>query len=176
MLTGDRPVAEQTRCEYWPALDQTFHIHHIANSIDPTTRTFAFLLPLENQVRTVEREGRAQLLWRFRPGQKLRLLVRVEKLNNVFVVPADAIAQDGPEVFVFTQNVNTFERKGVHLLLRDGQKAVLANDGSLLPGSFVAQSAAAQLNRMVKAGSSGVPRGYHIHADGSLHKNEDEGK
>jgi hypothetical protein len=30
---------------------------------------------------------------------------------------------------------------------------------------------------MVKAGSSsGVPKGYHVHADGSLHKNEDEGK
>lgn len=160
----------------WPSLDQTFFIHHIANSIDPTTRTFAFLLRLENQVRTVERDGRTQLLWRFRPGQKLRLLVRAEKLENVFVVPADAVVQEGAEVFVFTQNVNTFERKGVHLLLRDGKNAVIANDGSLLPGSFVAQSAAAQLNRMVKAGSSGVPRGYHIHADGSLHKNEDEGK
>jgi len=38
------------------------------------------------------------------------------------------------------------------------------------------QSGAAQLSRMVKAGGSGVPKGYHIHADGSLHKNEDEGK
>jgi membrane fusion protein, heavy metal efflux system len=161
----------------WPALEQTFFIHHIANSIDPVTRTFAFQLPLENQVRSVARDGRTQLLWRYRPGQKLRLLVRVEKLENVFVVPIDAIAQDGAEVYVFTQNVNTFERKGVHLILRDGKTAILANDGSLVPGSFVAQSAAAQLNRMVKAGSSGgAPRGYHIHADGSQHKNEDEGK
>ena len=61
-------------------------------------------------------------------------------------------------------------------LLQDRQHIVLANDGSLLPGMFVVQSAAAQLNRMVKAGTSGVPKGYHIHADGSLHKNEGEGK
>src|SRR5262249_22753725 len=159
----------------WPPAAQAFHIRHIANSIDPVSRTFAFQLPLENQIRTVERDGRTQLLWRYRPGQKVRLLVRVEKLENVFVVPADAVAQDGAEVFVFTQNVNTFERKGVHLLLRDGKTAILANDGSLAPGSFVAQSAAAQLNRMVKASSSGgAPPGYHMHADGSLHKNEDE--
>ena len=47
----------------------------------------------------------------------------------------------------------------------------------LVPGTFVVQSAGAQLNRLVKAGTgSSVPKGYHIHADGSLHKNEDEGK
>jgi hypothetical protein len=40
----------------------------------------------------------------------------------------------------------------------------------------IARTAGAQLNRMTKAGSSGVPKGYHIHADGSLHKNEDEAK
>ena len=48
---------------------------------------------------------------------------------------------------------------------------------ALPPGTYVVQGGAAQLNRMVKAGgASAVPKGYHIHADGSLHKNEDEGK
>jgi multidrug efflux pump subunit AcrA (membrane-fusion protein) len=116
------------------------------------------------------------MLWRFRPGQKVRILVRVEQIDNVFVLPADAITREGPEAFVFSQNVNTFERKSVRVLLQDRQHAVIANDGSLVPGTYVVQSAAAQLNRMLKAGSSGVPKGFHIHADGSLHKNEDEGK
>src|SRR5262249_23485838 len=98
------------------------------------------------------------------------------KLDNVFALPTDAVSREGPEAFVFTQNVNTFERKPVRVLLQDRQHVVVANDGSIIPGTFVVQSAAAQLNRMVKAGSSGVPKGYHIHADGSLHKNEDEGK
>lgn len=161
----------------WPAVEQTFHIRHLSNTIDPANRTFAFRMPLENQSRAVEQDGRTQTLWRFRPGQKVRLLVRVEKLENVFVLPADAVARDGPEAFVFTQNVNTFERKPVRVLLQDRDQVVLANDGSLAPGSYVVQGGAAQLNRMVKAGGgSGVPKGYHIHADGSLHKNEDEGK
>lgn len=161
----------------WPPLDQTFRISHLANTIDPVNRTFAFLIPLENQSRVVETNGRTQMLWRFRPGQKLRVLVRVEKLDNVFVLPAEAVAREGPEAFVFTQNVNTFERTSVRLLSQDRQYAVVANDGSLLPGMFVVQNAAAQLNRMMKAGSaSDMPEGYHIHADGSLHKNEDEGK
>ena len=169
----------------WPVVERTFLIHHVANSIDPINRTFAFLLPLENQSKAVKKDGRTQLLWRFRPGQKVRLRVRVEEVKNVFVLPPDAVARDGPEAFVFTQNVNTFERKGVRVLFQDRDRVVIANDGSLptypkgkevwtIPA--VAQAAAAQLSRMAKAGSSGAPKGYHIHADGSLHKNEDEGK
>lgn len=161
----------------WPAVDHPFHIRHLSNTIDPANRTFAFLMPLENQSRVVEQAGRTQTLWRFRPGQKVKLMVRVEKIENVFVLPADAVVRDGPEAFVFTQNVNTFERRPVRLLLHDRQQVVVANDGSLPPGTFAVQGAAAQLNRMVKAGgSSGIPKGYHVHADGSLHKNEDEGK
>ncbi len=169
----------------WPPIEQTFVIGHIANTVDPVTRTFAVLMPLENQSRPVNRGDKTQLLWRFRPGQKVRLYVRVEELDNVFVLPADAVVREGPEAFVFTQNVNTFERKPVHVLFQDRDRVVLANDGSLptyLKGKerwtlpAVVRNAAAQLNRMMKAGSSAVPKGFHIHADGSLHKNEDEDK
>ncbi len=161
----------------WGAVNQTFQIRHLANTIDPATRTFSVRIPLENQYRVVKHDGREQTLWRFRPGQRVRLQVRVEELKNVFVLPADAVARDGPESFVFAQNVNTFERIAVRVLVQDRDRAVIANDGTPPPGSFVAQAAAGQLNRMVKAGgASGVPKGYHVHADGSLHKNEDEGK
>jgi cobalt-zinc-cadmium efflux system membrane fusion protein len=169
----------------WPPIDQIFLINYIANTIDPVTRTFAFLMPLENQYKTVEHGDRKQLLWRFRPGQKVLLRIRIERLDDVFVLPADAVVLEGADAFVFTQNVNTFQRKGVHVVFRDRDRVVLANDGALtvyekrgekwtIPA--VALRGAAQLNRMTKAGTSGVPKGYHIHADGSLHKNEDEGK
>ena len=158
----------------WGEVKQTFRIRQMSNTIDPANRTFAFLIPMENESRVVDDEGRSLTLWRFRPGQKVRLLVRVQEVKNVFVLPADAVARDGPEAFVFTQNVNTFERKPVRVLLQDRQQVVLANDGSMPPGSYVVQGGAAQLNRMVKAGGpSGVPKGYHVHADGSLHKNEE---
>ncbi len=161
----------------WDAPLHEFRIHHLANTIDSSTRTFAFRIPLENQSRVIDDSGRTQTLWRFRPGQKLRIQVRAEKFENVYVIPSDAVAMEGPEAFVFTQNVNTFERMPVRILLHDRRQVVLANDGTLLPGTYVVQSAAEQLNRMLKSGeNSGVPKGFHIHADGSLHKNEDEGK
>jgi len=168
----------------WPASKQEFPISYIANSIDPVTRTFAFLMTLDNQYKSVQNDDRMQLLWRFRPGQKVLLHLRVEELEDVFVLPADAVVLEGAEAFVFTQNVNTFERKSVHVLFRDRDRVVLANDGALATYArgeeqrtiaAVARTAAAQLNRMTKVGTSGVPKGYHIHADGSLHKNEDEG-
>ena len=160
----------------WPPLKQTFHIRRLANTIDPVNRTFAFQIPLENESRVVEQKGRTQMLWRFRPGQRLRLQVRIEELKNVFVLPSDAVVREGADAFVFTQNVNTFERKPVTVAYQDRRNAILNNDGSLIPGSFVVQSGAAQLNRMIKSQSNSVPKGYHVHADGSLHKNEDEGK
>lgn len=161
----------------WPAIDQVFQIRHIANSIDSVNRTFGFRIPLENQSRSVILDGNTQMLWRFRPGQRVRIMVPVERLDDVFVLPSDAVTRDLAEAFVFTQNVNTFERRPVRILAEDRQHTVLANDGSLLPGAFVVQSAADQLNRMTKSQSGdGLPEGYHIHADGSLHKNEDEAK
>ncbi|CAN5280089.1 efflux RND transporter periplasmic adaptor subunit [soil metagenome] len=189
-FSDETPLLERSVNEHWPvevdfqenpaaawsSMSREFQIQHLANTIDPMLRTFAFQLPLSNQSRTVESQGRSQMLWRFRPGQKVRLHVRVEKLENVFVLPSDAVTRDGPEVFLFTQNVNTFERKSVRVLAEDQQQVVIANDGMLVPGTFVVQSAAAQLNRMAKAASNSVPKGYHVHADGSLHKNEDEGK
>jgi cobalt-zinc-cadmium efflux system membrane fusion protein len=169
----------------WPALKQTFLIQQIANTIDPVTRTFSFLMPLENQSKQFVHGQKTRLLWRFRPGQKVRMYVRIEKLENVFVLPADAVVREGPDAFVFTQNANTFERKAVHVLSRDRDRVVIANDGSLPTYkkgedrwtiAAVVRNSAAQLNRMAKAGSSEVPKGFHIHADGSLHKNEDVAK
>lgn len=161
----------------WGEHQQDFHISQLANMIDPVNRIFQFKILLENQSRMVEDGGRIQKLWRYRPGQKVKLLVRVRKLENVYVLPADAVAIEGAEAYIFTQNVNTFERHAVRILLHDRRKIVIANDGTLLPGTYAVQVAAEQLNRMMKSGeNSGVPKGYHIHADGSLHKNEDEGK
>jgi hypothetical protein len=153
----------------WPAHGQTFKVTYIANSIDPDSRTFRFLLPLDNQSRVIEKDGRTQILWRFRPGQRVRLLVRVEKLDNVFVLPAEAVAHEGAETYVFRRNGDVFDRKPVQVVYQDRLNAVLANDGSVPPGVYVAQTGAAQLNRMIKSQSGTMPKGFHIHADGSVH-------
>jgi biotin carboxyl carrier protein len=153
----------------WPAHGQTFKVFYVANSIDPDNRTFRFLMALDNQSRVVENDGKSFTLWRFRPGQRVRLLVRVEKLENVFVLPAEAVAREGAEAYVFRQNGDIFDRKPVQVVYQDREYVVLANDGSVPPGIYVAQTGAAQLNRMIKSQSGTAPKGFHIHADGSVH-------
>lgn len=146
-------------------------IHHISNTLDEKNRTVSFYLPLENQYRTYERDGDTLFLWRFRPGQRVRLRVKVEQLTNVFVLPADAVVQEGPEFFVFRQNGDLFDRKPVHILYQTRAEAVVANDGSIPPGIYVAQSGAVQINRVLKSPSGSTPSGVHVHADGSVHAN-----
>ena len=156
--------------EHWPALEQTFQIRHLANSIDPASRTFDFFIPLTNQSRGYEKEGRTFLVWRFRPGQRVRLHVPIEELKDVLVLPSAAVVREGPEAFVFRQNGDLFNRIPVHVLHEDRLSIVLANDGSVTPGLYLAQNAAASLNRVLKAqAASGIRADVHVHADGTSH-------
>lgn len=154
----------------WPSLGQSFGIRHLANMVDRESRTFDFFVPLVNQSRTYVRDGRSFTIWRFRPGQRVRLHVPVEELAGVIVLPAGAVVRDGPEAYVFRQNGDLFDRLPVHLLHEDRRSVVIANDGSVAPGWYLAQGAAAALNRVLEAQSAaGEPVGVHVHADGTVH-------
>ena len=156
--------------ERWPAGEQTFQIRHLANTIDAESRTFDFFVPLENQSRSYEKSGETFLVWRFRPGQRTRIQVPVEKLENVFVLPSEAVAREGPEAFVYRQNGDLFNQIAVQVLHEDRTHLVLANDGSITPGTYLAQNAGASLRRVLKSQSaSGEQPGLHVHADGSVH-------
>lgn len=155
----------------WPSIGSEFTIRHISNTIDPASRTFAFYILLKNQSRTYEKNGITHLLWRFRPGQRVRIHIRSDEIENVFVVPADAVVREGPEAFVFRQNGDFFDRKAVHILYEDRQNAVIANDGNVPPGVFIAQNAATQLNRVLKTQRASGQTNMHVHADGTVHAN-----
>ena len=155
----------------WPPSPDELPIDRVANTIDEESRTFSFTLILKNQGQAYTREGVTRLLWRFRPGTRVRLHVPVDKLDNVFVVPQQAVVREGPEAYVFRQNGDFFDRRPVHVLHEDRLNVVLANDGSVRAGFYVAQSGAASLNRVLKAQSaSGAPAGVHVHADGTVHE------
>lgn len=157
--------------ESWPPSAAVFKIRHLANTVDPSSRTFAFYLPLTNQSRAYQKDGRTFLVWRYRPGQRARLHVPVEEFKDAIVLPIAAVVREGPEAYVFRRNGDLFERRAIRVLHEDRLNVVVANDGSVAPGIYVAQSAAASLNRILKAqnSSGGLPPGAHFHADGSLH-------
>lgn len=142
----------------------------IYRTLSINNRTFDFFIPLTNQSRTYEKLGETFLVWRFRPGQRTRLHVPVERYENVFVLPAAAVVREGPEAYVFRQNGDLFKQLPVHILHEDRRSVVIANDGSIAPGSYLAQNAAASLNRVLKAQTaSGEQPGLHVHPNGTTH-------
>lgn len=155
---------------HWPPLQQTFVIRHLSNSIDPSSRTFDFFIPLQNQSHRYSQPDGEFLAWRFRPGQRTRLHVPVEEYRDVFVLPAEAVVREGAEVYVFRQSGDLFDRRAVHVLHEDRRGVVIASDGSLKPGMLLAQNSAAALNRVLRAQTAaGDQPGFHVHADGSIH-------
>lgn len=154
----------------WEAINPEFQIRHLANTTDPSTRTFDFFIPLTNQSRVYEKDNRMFVVWRYRPGQRVTIDVPVEKIENVIVVPAAAVITEGPEAFVFQQNGDLFNRISVQVLHQDRNNVVIANDGTITPGFYLAQSSAASLNRVLKAqAASGMRADVHVHADGTTH-------
>lgn len=156
--------------DHWPELLQEFQIRYLSNAIDTDSRTFDFYIALTNQSRSYVKDDETFVVWRFRPGQRVRLQVPVEELNDVLVLPAGAVVKEGPEAYVFQQNGKLFNRLPVHILHEDRTSVVIANDGSVVPGLYLAQNGAASLNRVLKAqAASGIRADVHVHADGTVH-------
>jgi len=156
--------------DHWPPLNQSFEIRHLANTIDKNNRTFDFFIPLSNQSRSIERQGKSLKVWRFRPGQRAKLHIPVEKFTNVFVMPTEGVVREGAEAYVFRQNGDLFKQLSVRILHEDRRHVIIANDGIIAIGSYLAQNAAASLNRILKAQTaSGEQPGLHVHPDGSTH-------
>jgi cobalt-zinc-cadmium efflux system membrane fusion protein len=145
----------------WATLKQTLHVRSLGNVVDVKSRTVPFFLPLVNEARDYERDGKTFLAWRFRPGQRVRLHVPVERLDDVIVLPINAVAREGAEAFVFRQNGDAFDRKPVVVLYEDRRHVVLTKD-SVAPGMYVAMNNAAALNRALKS-AAGAGGGHHHH-------------
>jgi membrane fusion protein, heavy metal efflux system len=150
-----------------PEFLEGLDIVYLSNEIDPESRALYFYVALENEpVRDVTTEdGRRYVTWRFKPGQRLQLRVPVEIWPDVIALPLDAVAQEGPEFYVFTENGDHFDRRPVHVVFRDSLNAVIENDGSIFPGEKVALNSAHQLQMALKnkAGGGVDPHAGHHH-------------
>src|SRR5262249_39042948 len=85
----------------WPELKQELAVQYVANALDPASQTFPFYIPLANQYREYSAAGKTYRIWRYRPGQRVRLGVRVQEVKDVFVLPAAAVVREGADAYVF---------------------------------------------------------------------------
>jgi len=131
----------------------------VSNTVEPDSRAISFYVQLPNKLIRDRRmaDGRRFCGWQFKPGQRLEVLVPVERWKDRIVLPLDAVVQDGAESYVFEQNDGHFDRRPVRVEYRDQYSAVLANDGAVAPGKMVVVAGAYQVHLAMKNKSGGAP-------------------
>lgn len=148
-----------------PLIREGLHVRFAENTIDPTTRTLRFHIPLLNEVLRDDQgeNGIVYRSWLFKPGQKVRLLLPIELLRNRVVLPADAVVKEGADSFVFRANGKLLQRIPVQVEHLDARNAILKQAGALAPGDLIAMNQSYQLNLALKKSQSGE-RSSHDHA------------
>jgi membrane fusion protein, heavy metal efflux system len=147
----------------WPAVGSDLKIRNVANVVEARSQTYPFYVPLVNEQKDYTQDGRAYRLWRYRPGQRVRLFLPAGTLKDVFELPRGAVVRDGAEHFVFQQNGDAFERQPVRVLYEDARNVVVAEGEDVKEGDHIAFHNAAALNRALKTQSEGG--GHHHHHD-----------
>ncbi len=139
---------------------------YIADRIETDSRAIAFYLSLPNTIESQrESNGYTFVQWKFRPGQRMELVIPVQEWEKQIVLPIEAVAADGAENYVFAENGKKFDRVAVHVLYRDLEKIIIEDDGSVFPGTIIAARGAYQMQLALKnkAGGGIDPHAGHNH-------------
>lgn len=125
--------------------------------------TVAFV-ELENEV-LARAAGERARTWALRSGVRYLIDVPAARLDDVYVLPAGAVADRGPDKVVFLQDGDDFRAVPVRVLHRDDEVAVLpAGEGAaLFPGDRVVHTGAFALGLALNAGAAADPHAGHDH-------------
>ncbi|MCW8131963.1 MAG: efflux RND transporter periplasmic adaptor subunit [Planctomycetota bacterium] len=118
--------------------------------------------PLPRKAEGPAKSGRA---WNLRQGLRYMLRVPTEKLEGVFVLPAAAVTDDGPDKVVYLEDGDAFKPAKVVVLYQDHASAVLdAKHSELFPGDRVVLHGAFGLNLALKSSGGAIdPHAGHNH-------------
>jgi multidrug efflux pump subunit AcrA (membrane-fusion protein) len=140
---------------------------HVENEVERDSRAQKFYVLLPNElVRNQKTEdGNRFIGWRYKPGQRVELLVPIERWERQIVLPVEAVIQEGAESYVYQEIKGHFDRKPVHVVYRDQRHAVVESDGTLFPGDKVAAKGAYQIHLDLKnkSGGGADPHAGHNH-------------
>jgi len=142
-------------------------ILYLANRVSADSRAQLFYVLLPNQLsgnrETPENHRFSD--WQFKPGQRVEILVPVERWADRIVLPVEAVVQDGAESYVYEVNDGHFDRRTVRVEHRDRYNVVIANDKALTLGRTVVVSNAYQVHLALKNKAAGPvdPHAGHNH-------------
>ncbi|MBA2113236.1 efflux RND transporter periplasmic adaptor subunit [Bremerella alba] len=133
---------------------RTAEIAYIDNHADETTGTFFFYLRLKNEIAadSLLLDQSVTRQWRFKPGQRVHLRLPMDKFEDQFVLPREALVEEGIETFVFQQvfghvepGMKEFQKVPVEVIHRDTTTAVISRKGGIRLGDSVVVTHAYQL-------------------------------
>lgn len=139
---------------------------YIGNEVGAESRSLPFYVGLENEIERSEQRGDHRYVsWRFKPGQRLTVRLPQSRIDKAIVVPKDAVAEEGPERYLFVENGDRFERVPVEVLASDSVNVAIKNSGQVWPGQSIAVNGAHQLQMAMKnqAGGAIDPHAGHNH-------------
>ena len=142
-------------------------IQHVENSVDRESRALKFYVGLPNELIRNEKteSGQRFIAWRYKPGQRVDVLVPVKTLKQRLVLPIEAVIEDGMEAYVYQEVKGGFKQCPVHVENRDQRYAAVASDGSIFPGDKIAVRGAYEIHQALKnkAGGGVDPHAGHGH-------------
>jgi multidrug efflux pump subunit AcrA (membrane-fusion protein) len=101
--------------------------------------------------------------WQLRPGVRYLVKVPIETYPDVYVLPADAITERGPDSVLHLEDGDSFRAVPVRVLHHDSRVVVVANDGAVFPGDRIVTRGAYALSLALQAASGGGEGGGHHH-------------
>jgi hypothetical protein len=86
-----------------PETDKELSLLYIDNHVDTDTQTYHFYIPLHNEsvAETPEGELPKYRTWRYKPGERVHIVIPVKKWVGKFIVPVDAVVRQGAEAYIF---------------------------------------------------------------------------
>ena len=144
---------------------QQLKVLYLADRVEPNSRAFHFYMRLPNKIASdTTSDGHRFISWKYRPGQRMQVLIPIERWEDQVVLPVDGVVQEGAETYVFKQIGNQFHRVAVHVQYRDKDWVVIEDDG-LLVGRMVVVAGAYQMQLALKnkAGGGIDPHAGHSH-------------
>ncbi|MGE3424775.1 MAG: hypothetical protein AB7N24_22220 [Dehalococcoidia bacterium] len=109
--------------------------------------------------------GSKSRTWELREGLRYVLSVPTEKLEDVFVFPAEAVTDDGPNKVVFLPDGDTFKPVPIVVAYQDHEVVVVpvSKKVALFPGDMVVYAGAFELGLAMKGSDAADAHAGHNH-------------
>ena len=94
--------------------------------------------------------------WKIRIGTRYMIRVPRKKYKDVFVIPSDAVVEDGAERIVFLEDGDTYKPAKVVVLFQNDEVAVLGESSDIFGGDAIVTHGAFGLGLALKAKTGGA--------------------